>query len=80
MCEYCERLTYIKDTLTPSSGFRVSIIEHGREYGGMRNVGDSIIGLLVNYTTPYGNGMMAEVVPINNCPMCGRELRKEGYK
>lgn len=75
MCEYCESLTYLKDTLEPDSGFRVSIIEHNREYGGMRNVGYSIIGLLVNYKTPYGNGTMSEIVPINNCPMCGRELR-----
>lgn len=74
MCDYCENLTYLKDTLEPGSGFRVSIIEHNRVYGGMRNVGDSILGLLVNYSTPYGKGMMSEFISINNCPMCGRKL------
>lgn len=75
MCDYCEGLKYVKDTLTPSSGFRVAILEHGRNYGIMRMVGESCATLLVNYSTPNGNGMMGEYVAINFCPMCGRELR-----
>lgn len=78
MCDYCETYKYLKDTLTPNSGFRSLVLEHGRRYGSGKYTGKSAYTLLVNYRTPYGNGMMSEFVPINNCPMCGRELANDG--
>lgn len=77
MCDYCETYKYLKDTLTPNSGFRSLVLEHGRRYGSGKYTGKSAYTLLVNYRTPYGNGMMSEFVPINNCPMCGRELAND---
>ena len=75
MCGYCEELNYIHDTLAPNGGFRAAILESGREVGIDRYVGESCMTLCVNYKTPDGNGMMGEYIPINFCPMCGRDLR-----